>query len=64
MALCLSGAEVDELIVDALQAFGKALKVPQLFIAYLDLKLIYSMFFILLKVNFNVFIELYQDICL
>jgi len=27
MALCVLGADVDGLIVDALQAFGKALKV-------------------------------------
>lgn len=26
--LCLPGAEIDVLIVDALQAFGQALKVP------------------------------------
>jgi len=29
---CLSGAEVDGLIVDALQAFGQTLKVPSPFL--------------------------------
>ena len=39
LALCLSGAEVDGLIVDALQAFGQALKVPPPFLV----SIVYSM---------------------